>query len=170
MGNRIPDRFYSPNYRPRYSFFRETLEDKTEDVRLVRWAKLLRSAQQGNKDDYRQLLIELSVVLRSHVEEQYPQVSHVSEFVKEVLRKLHQKRRSFTINASFLPWIYTIVQKTAEQLYPKDHAAAKHHDHHLMSQLGIKLVQNSASSKDYTSVNSDASVKIRAKEPESYDR
>jgi len=121
--------------------FEFILEKKDTQTQLEHWADLLRSAQRGNKEDYRQFLSELNLVLRNHVQEDYPHIQDVSEFVKEVLLKIHKKRHTFTIDSSFLFWVYGIVRRVHESRSPKEHKKARHYDSQVLHQLNIQLIK-----------------------------
>jgi len=82
-----------------------------------RWAVLMTSAQGGGEDDYRQLLTELTHVIKYYLLSRIGQQHFVEDCVQESLIAIHQARHSYDPRRRFRPWLFAIVRhKTIDTL------------------------------------------------------
>src|SRR5210317_914665 len=75
------------------------------------------SAQGGGEDDYRQLLTELTHVIKYYLLSRIGQQHFVEDCVQESLIAIHQARHSYDPRRRFRPWLFAIVRhKTIDTL------------------------------------------------------
>ena len=79
----------------------------------ARWAALMCSAQKGGEDDYRQLLVELSRVIKHYLLSRIGQQHFVEDCMQESLIAIHQARHSYDPRRRFRPWLFAIVRHKA---------------------------------------------------------
>ncbi|RMG39160.1 MAG: sigma-70 family RNA polymerase sigma factor [Candidatus Dadabacteria bacterium] len=76
----------------------------------ARWAALMRKAQNGDREAYRQLLNELCPVLRSYVRNRVSNIHEVEDVVQEILMGLHKARATYIPNRPFSSWMFAIAK------------------------------------------------------------
>ena len=82
-----------------------------------RWSELMRLAQQGDEEAYRQLLQELSKVISAYLYRQFGPVGFVDDCVQETLIAIHSARHTYQSNRPFKPWMNAIIKyKTIDLL------------------------------------------------------
>lgn len=79
----------------------------------TRWSALMTSAQRGGEADYRQLLSELSKVIKHYLLSRLGQQHFVEDCVQESLIAIHQARHSYDPHRLFRPWLFAIVRHKA---------------------------------------------------------
>jgi RNA polymerase sigma factor (sigma-70 family) len=79
--------------------------------REVRWRALMRSAQDGDRVAYAQLLSELVPMLRCLVNLKWPNTQEDEDIVQETLVSLHTVRHTYDGERPFTPWILTIAKR-----------------------------------------------------------
>lgn len=84
-----------------------------DDSDEARWAALMSRAQQGVESDYRQLLTELSRVIKYYLLSRIGQQHFVDDCVQESLIAIHQARHSYDPRRRFRPWLFAIVRHKA---------------------------------------------------------
>ena len=77
-----------------------------------RFARLMRSVQDGDSRAYAQLLQELAPILRRAIRRQrgFLQAQDVEDLLQDVLLSLHEARATYDRNRPFLPWVMAIVR------------------------------------------------------------
>ena len=75
-----------------------------------RWSALMVSAQSGNESDYRQLLVELSAVVRQFLRSRFGDRPIIEDCVQEALIAVHRARHTYNPNRPFRPWLFAIVR------------------------------------------------------------
>ena len=78
------------------------------------WARLMRSAIDGNSTAYRHLLASLTPVLRTVARRNCARVGldggEAEDVVQEVLLAIHLKRQTWDMDRPIVPWIMTIAR------------------------------------------------------------
>ena len=75
-----------------------------------RWSALMASAQSGNEEDYRQLLVELSELVSRYLNSRLGGYDFVEDCVQEVLIAVHEARHTYDARRPFRPWLFAIVR------------------------------------------------------------
>lgn len=88
-------------------------ESSVDNSDEARWAALMCSAQNGGEADYRQLLTELSRVIKHYLLSRIGQHHFVDDCVQESLIAIHQARHSYDPRRRFRPWLFAIVRHKA---------------------------------------------------------
>lgn len=88
-------------------------ESSAEDSDEARWAALMCSAQNGGESDYRQLLTELSRVIKYYLLSRIGPQHFIEDCVQESLIAIHQARHSYDSRRPFRPWLFAIVRHKA---------------------------------------------------------
>lgn len=72
----------------------------------------MRSAQDGNSGAYRQLLTEITPLLRRFVcgQRRFLQPCDIEDLVQDILLSLHSVRATYDPNRPFLPWLVAIAR------------------------------------------------------------
>lgn len=78
-----------------------------------RWSALMRSAQAGHESDYRELLTELTQVVRRYLSSRFGRTEFVDDCVQECLMAIHEARHSYDAGRAFRPWFFAIVRYKA---------------------------------------------------------
>jgi RNA polymerase sigma-70 factor (ECF subfamily) len=86
---------------------------KQTDSDERRWAALMRNAQAGHEAEYRQLLQELSGVVRHYLWGRFGREDFVDDCVQESLVAIHEARHSYDPARAFRPWFFAIVRYKA---------------------------------------------------------
>lgn len=79
----------------------------------LRWSRLMASAQQGDENDYRQLLEELSGAIYGFLLRRIGATHFTEDCVQECLVAVHCARHSYDPVRPFRPWLFTIVRHKA---------------------------------------------------------
>lgn len=79
--------------------------------REERWRAFMRSAQDGDRAAYAQLLSELVPMLRRLVNLKWPNTHEDEDIVQEILVSLHTVRHTYDRDRPFMPWILTIAKR-----------------------------------------------------------
>ena len=93
---------------PWESMLQAKADHYAEDDR--RWSLLMTSAQSGNEEDYRQLLVELSELVSSYLRSRLGGYDFVEDCVQEVLIAVHEARHTYDSRRPFRPWLFAIVR------------------------------------------------------------
>lgn len=75
------------------------------------WSVLMRSAQQGDREAYRQLLTEVTPYLRSIARRMGVLPAETEDAVQDVLLTIHVIRHTFDPRRPFGPWLATIARR-----------------------------------------------------------
>ena len=94
--------------------------------RELRWADLMRAANNGDTASYSRLLRELAPVLRGVTMRGFARYGlgpgDVEDVVQETLLALHLKRHTWDDQRAFFPWVQTIAQnKLVDNLRRRGH-------------------------------------------------
>ncbi len=75
-----------------------------------RWSALMVSAQGGNQDDYRALLMELGDVVHRFLCSRFGHHHFIEDCVQEALVAIHNARHTYDPRRPFRPWLFAIVR------------------------------------------------------------
>jgi RNA polymerase sigma-70 factor, ECF subfamily len=90
-----------------------------------RWSRLMVSAQAGNESDYRQLLTELSDVIRGFLCRRFGSYHFTEDCVQETLIAIHLARHTYDQSRQFRPWLFAIVRHKAIDTLRKQRSQQK---------------------------------------------
>lgn len=79
----------------------------------ARWGALMTSAQAGDEAQYRQLLTELSRVIKNYLHSRLGHHHFIEDCVQESLMAIHQARHTYDPRRRFRPWLFAIVRHKA---------------------------------------------------------
>ena len=120
----IPDLNAAPNGAALTQSMAYT-DSSADDSDEARWAALMCSAQHGSEDDYRQLLIELSRVIKHYLLRRIGRQHFVDDCVQDSLIAIHQARHSYDPRRRFRPWLFAIVRHKAIDALRRQHSQQK---------------------------------------------
>jgi RNA polymerase sigma-70 factor (ECF subfamily) len=72
--------------------------------------KLMRSAQDGDRQAYEELLTRVASLVRRFVRRRVGDIAWVDDVVQECLVALHRARHTYDARRPFAPWLYAIAQ------------------------------------------------------------
>ena len=91
-----------------------------------RWSRLMRAAQDGDRPDYRRLLVEVAPFIRALARRRLRDEDAVEDVVQDVLLSLHRVRHSYDPRRPFTPWLAAIAsRRTIDALRRRGRIAAR---------------------------------------------
>lgn len=78
-----------------------------------RWSQLMANAQQGNQQEYQQLLTDLGQVIQQYLYSRIGRHDFIEDCVQECLISLHNARHTYDCHRKFRPWFFAIVKNKA---------------------------------------------------------
>jgi RNA polymerase sigma-70 factor (ECF subfamily) len=103
----------------------ETKPDKYAEDEL-RWSSLMISAQSGNEQDYRQLLVELSELVSRYLQSRFGGYDFVEDCVQDVLIAVHEARHTYDGRRPFRPWLFAIVRYKSTDAIRRSEVRGRH--------------------------------------------
>jgi RNA polymerase sigma-70 factor, ECF subfamily len=85
--------------------------DPSTDAGGADWSVLMGRAQQGDREAYRQLLVEVTPYLRSIARRMGIPPAEIEDAVQDVLLTIHVIRHTFDPARPFGPWLVTIARR-----------------------------------------------------------
>lgn len=85
-------------------------EKPPADNRSV-WSSLMAQAQDGDRDAYRRLLVEITPYLRSLAARHHRNPSDVEDTVQDILLTVHAIRHTYDPTRPFAPWLAAIAKR-----------------------------------------------------------
>jgi RNA polymerase sigma-70 factor (ECF subfamily) len=87
--------------------------DQSQDEKAL--SQLMRSAQDGDAERYRQLLVRIRSMLKVYVENSFTRFGLAAQggqedVLQEILLAIHTKRHTYDSQQYFLPWMYAIAR------------------------------------------------------------
>ena len=80
------------------------------DAAEARWGELMRQAQAGEGNSYRQLFGQLKPVLTNYVMRRVKDVAKTEDIVQSILLRIHMSRDTYDPAKAFAPWMFTIAR------------------------------------------------------------
>ncbi|MCB9030117.1 MAG: sigma-70 family RNA polymerase sigma factor [Deltaproteobacteria bacterium] len=89
-----------------------TTKDSAEDraQRDKRWAELMVKAREGDTNAYRELLNQITPVLKSFLQKRINRETDVEDILQEVLLAIHNKRHTYRSEDPISAWIFAITR------------------------------------------------------------
>lgn len=84
------------------------LKQYAEDDR--RWSQAMARAQQGDRQAYETLLIELGGVIEAYLKLRFGAIDMLEDCVQECLITIHKARHTYDPEREFRPWLFTLVR------------------------------------------------------------
>jgi RNA polymerase sigma factor (sigma-70 family) len=119
---------------------------KQEDTEL-RFAALMRAAQNGDSAAYASLLRELTPLLRQTIKSRlrFLKPQDVEDLVQDVLLSLHAVRATYDPHRPFLPWLFGIVHN---RVADGARRRARHAAHEVAAERALVTFSDEAANKE----------------------
>lgn len=85
--------------------------EATRNAGELDWSKLMALAQDGDRQAYRRLLLDVAPYLRSIAARCFKQPSEVEDAVQDVLLTIHTVRHAYDPSRPFGPWLVAIANR-----------------------------------------------------------
>lgn len=85
----------------------------------VQWSQWMVDAQNGNQENYQQLLQALGKAIEQYLRAHFGGIDFVEDCVQECLLAVHQGRHTYSPSRPFRPWLFTVVRNKTVDLLRK---------------------------------------------------
>ena len=89
------------------------------------WTRLMKQTQEGDRDAYERLLVEISPLVFRYVRKRVFNPQNVEDVFQEVLLTFHKAKHNYRSDLPFGPWFFTVIRNAIWDALKKNHRIAQ---------------------------------------------
>jgi len=89
------------------------------------WTGLMKKTQQGDREAYERLLVEISPLVLNYVRKRVFNPGHVEDIYQETLLTFHKAKHTYRTHLPFAPWFFAVIRNAIWAALMKNHRTAE---------------------------------------------
>ena len=85
------------------------------------WTRLMKLTQEGDREAYERLLVEISPLVFNYVRKRVFNSQHIDDVYQEVLLTFHKAKHTYRTNQPFSPWFFAVIRNAIWACLQKNH-------------------------------------------------